>query len=254
MGAVIGDRELCQFRREYYELFSVLFLREPTAELLTLLGQNLKARIEAAGTLHPLLGEGWREVGQFLGAGLENPRDLAAKVAEEFTPLLVGPGIPKLTPCESFYLTGKLFGAPLVLIRNFMRRVGIEKEEKWPEPEDHIAFTCDVMRQLITRQSASNNPDEETRWLNLQGDFAKVHLSRWVPRFAEDLEQMGGEFYRGIGKIVRAFLELEKELLADWGSERPAHLIQVKESSFKGPLFEAETAEEPEEEPPSSPP
>jgi len=254
MGAVIGDRELSQFRREYYELFSFLFLREPTVELLTLLGQNVEARTEAAAALHPLLGEGWREVGQFLQKDRENPKALVAKAVEEFTPLFVGPGIPKITPCESFYLTGKLFGAPLVQIRNFMRRIGLEKGEEWPEPEDHIAFTCDIMRQLITRQEASGNPDEETQWLNLQGDFLKAHLSRWVPRFAEDLEKMGGELYRGIGKVLRGFMELEKELLADWGSERPAHLIQVKESGFRGPLFTAETADEPEEESPSCPP
>ena len=247
---MIGDRELSQFRREYYELFSVLFLREPTAELLTALGQNLEARVEAATALHPLLGDGWREMGQFLQKDRENPKAVAAKVAEEFSPLFVGPLIPRITPCESFYLTNKLFGAPLVQIRNFMRRVGLEKREEWPEPEDHIAFTCDLMRQLITRQEASANPDEETQWLNLQGDFMKVHLSRWIPRFGEDLEKMGGDFYRGIGKIVRGFLEFEKELLTDWGSERPAHLIQVKESTFTGPLFTPETAEDPEEEAP----
>ncbi len=254
MGAVIGDRELCQFRREYYELFSVLFLREPTAELLTALGQNLEARVEAAAALHPVLGEGWQEVGQFLQQDRENPKDLVAKVTDEFTPLLVGPGIPKITPCESLYLTGTLFGAPLVQIRNFMRRVGLAKQEEWPEPDDHIAFTSDIMRQLITRQETAANPDEETQWLNLQGDFLKAHLSRWVPRFAEDLEKLGGEFYRGVGKVVRGFLELEKEILADWGSEKPAHLIQIKESGFKGPMFMAETADEPEEESPSCPP
>ncbi|MFQ5881871.1 MAG: molecular chaperone [Candidatus Methylomirabilales bacterium] len=254
MGAMIGDRELCQFRREYYELFSSLFLREPTADLLNLLGRDLEARIEAASALHPLLGEGWQEVGQFLRADLERPQARAAKAADEFTPLFVGPLIPKLTPCESFYLTGKLFGAPLVLVRNFMRRVGLEKREEWPEPEDHIAFTFEIMRQLIIRQEASVNPDEETRWLNLQGDFIKAHLSRWVPRVGEDLEKLGGEFYRGIGKMVRGFLECEKELLADWGSEKAPHLIQVKESAFRGPMFTPETAGEPEEESPSGEP
>ena len=250
MGAVIGDRELSQFRREYYELLSVLFLREPTAELLTALGQNLETRVEAAAALHPVLGEGWREVGQFLKQERENSKDLAAKVTEEFTSLFVGPLIPRITACESFYLTGKLFAAPLVQIRSFMRRVGLEKREEWPEPEDHISFSCDIMRQLITRQQSSANPDEETQWLNLQGDFLKAHLSRWVPRFGEDLEKMGGDFYRGIGKIVRGFLDFEKELLADWGSEKPVHLIQVKESTFTGPLFTPETAEDPELETP----
>lgn len=250
MGAVIGDRDLSQFRREYYALFSFLFLREPTAALVELLGQNVEARTEAAAALRPILGQGWREVGQFLQKNRGNPQEQAAKMVEEFTPLFVGPLIPKITPCESFYLTGKLFGAPLVLIRNFMRRVGLTKSDEWPEPEDHIAFTCDIMRQLIIRQEKAPNPDEETQWLNLQGDFWKAHLGRWVPRFAEDLEKWGGEFYRGIGKVVRGFLEFEKEVLADWGSERPAHLIQVKESSFKGPLFTAETAEE---EPPGPP-
>ena len=241
---MIGDRDLSQFRREYYALFSILFLREPTAALVTLLGQNVEARTAAAAALHPVLGEGWREVGQFLQKDRENPEALAAKMVEEFTPLFVGPLVPKITPCESFYLTGKLFGAPLVLIRNFMRRLDLEKSEEWPEPEDHIAFTCDIMRQLITRQEGAANPDEEIQWLNLQGDFWKAHLGRWVPRFADDLEKWGGEFYRGMGKAVRGFFEFEKEVLADWGSERPAHLIQVKESTFTGPLFTAETAEE----------
>jgi hypothetical protein len=63
-------------------------------------------------------------------------------------------------------------------------------------------------------------------------------------------EKLGGEFYQGIGKVLRGFLELEKELLADWGSEKPAHLIQIKESGFKGPLFTAEAADEPGEESP----
>lgn len=247
---MIGDRELSQFRREYYTLFSSLFLREPTTALVTLLGKNVEARTAAAAGLHPVLGEGWREVGQFLRKDRENPEALAAKMVEEFTPLFVGPLIPRVTPCESFYLTGKLFGAPLVLIRNFMRRVGLEKGEEWPEPEDHIGFTCDIMRQLITRQESAANPDEETQWLNMQGDFWKAHLGRWIPRFADDLEKWGGEFYRAIGKVVRGFFEFEKEILADWGSERPAHLIQVKESTFKGPLFTAETAEE---EPPGPP-
>jgi hypothetical protein len=71
-----------------------------------------------------------------------------------------------------------------------------------------------------------------------------------VPRFGEDLEKFGGKFYQGIGKMVRGFLEFEKEILADWGSETPTHLIQVKESSFKGPLFTAEAADEPGEESP----
>lgn len=251
---MIGDRELSKFRREYYELFSALFLREPPAALLILLGQNLEARIEAAAALHPLLGEGWHAVGHFIKQDREKPTALAATVAEEFTPLFVGPGVPQITPCESFYLTGRLFGAPLVLIRNFMRRVGLEKREEWPEPEDHIAFTCEIMRQLILRQEAAVNPDEEARWLNLQGDFVKAHLSRWAPRFGQDVEKLAGTFYRGIGKMVRGFVELEGELLADWGSETPKHLIQVKESSFKGPLFTPETAEDPEEEPPSSSP
>ena len=251
---MIGDRELAQFRREYYELFSALLLREPPAELLGLLGRNLEARIEAAAALNPLLGEGWREVGQFVQSDRQDPKALATKVAEEFTPLFVGPGVPKITPCESFYLTGKLFGAPLVLIRNFMRRVGLEKREEWPEPEDHVSFTCDIMRQLISRQEASANPDEETRWLTLQGDFMKAHLRQWIPRLAQDLEKQGGEFYRGIGKMLQGFLEFEGEVLADWGMEKAPHLIQVKESTFRGPMFSPETAEDPEEESPHSPP
>ncbi|MFQ5839671.1 MAG: molecular chaperone [Candidatus Methylomirabilales bacterium] len=240
MGAVIGDRDLSRFRQEYYALTSLLFLRQPTEEALKLLATGSDERAEGAVHLNQELARGWKAIGRALKELAENPAATLEKAVEEYNELFGGL-VPPLTPCESLYLTGKLFGTPLAAIRNLMNRIGLEKSPEYPEPEDHIGFLAEIMRQLILRQEAAKDPDEETKWLNYQGDLLKGHLSRWVPRFCDDLEKAErADLYAGVAKLLRGLMHLEAELLAEWGSAQPEHILQikVKEKDFTGPLFD----------------
>ena len=239
---MIGDRDLLEFRQGYYDLFVSLLWKEPAGDLLAALGEGLAERIGAARDLQPLLAEGWEEIGRVLADTSEEP--LGERVAEEYTSLFIGPPGPEVSLYESAYLTGRLMDRPLATVRSFLGEIGIQKQEGFAEPEDFLAFELEIMRRLIARQRSAGDANEEDRWMGRQADFLKRHLLVWAPAAACDLESaMSAAFYRGVAKLLRAFLAFEQELFRGWGPELVPSLQQARQSlagegEWKGPLFD----------------
>jgi TorA maturation chaperone TorD len=237
------DADLLAFRRGYYDLLVSLLWREPAAELVAGLGDGIAERTVGAAGLHQGLGAGWEAIGAFL-AEVPGP-SLADTVQDEYTRLFLGPGVPPLHLYESYYLTGKVLGRPLAEVRGYLDRVGLRKEPDYSEPEDFLAFELEVMRRLLVRQAAATDPGEGARWLDSQASFLKDHLLVWGPAAAQDLTAAAGaRFYRGVGLILEAFLELERELLREWGPGEVPSLDAVRRrlagsGEWRGPLFEA---------------
>lgn len=239
---MIGDRDLLAFRQGYYDLFVSLLWKEPAGELLAALAEGMQARIDGARNLHPLLGEGWGEIARFLDRA--DRRTLGESGADEYTRLFLGPRGPEVNPYESFYLTGRLLDRPLALVRSFLNEIGIAKQAGYAEPEDFLAFELEVVRRLIGRQRAATGPEAEAQALDLQATFLKRHLLVWGPAAATDLrEAKGAVFYRGVGRLLEGFLELERDLFKGWGREELRSLDEARQSfargkEWKGPLFD----------------
>src|SRR5690606_11386008 len=70
-------------------------------------------------------------------------------VAREYHDLFIGVGRGELLPFGSYYLTGFLHERPLALLRDDLRRLGIERDESVAEPEDHLGFLCEAMAGLL---------------------------------------------------------------------------------------------------------
>jgi TorA maturation chaperone TorD len=233
------DRELAQFRQQYYGLLVNLLSREPTAEVLAALGAGISERAEAARALHPLLGEGWDRLAKLL------PALTAASAEEEFLALFIGPFQPAVNAYESWYLTGQLFQAPLIAVRRFLAQVGLErKEAEYPEPEDALAFELEVMNWMLTRQLAAASAEEGREWLHRQSAFLKDHLLIWAPKFTEDLETAEkARLYGGVALLLRGLLSMERQRLQGMGVPSIETLDQARRRygsprGFRGPLFD----------------
>jgi TorA maturation chaperone TorD len=237
------DPDLLAFRRGYYDLFVSLLWREPSAELVARLGDGIAERAAGAAGLHAGLGAGWEAIGAFL-AEVSGP-GLVDAVQDEYTRLLLGPGVPPIHLYESYYLTGKVLGRPLAEVRRYLEEVGLRKEPGYSEPEDFLAFELDVMRRLLGRQTAAADEAEAGRWLSAQATFLKSHLLVWAPTAARDLAAAAGaRFYRGVGLALEAFLELERELVRELGPGEIPTLDAARRrlagaGEWRGPLFEA---------------
>ena len=130
----------------------------------------------------------------------------AKGVSREYDALFVGLGRGELLPYASYYLTGFLNEKPLARLRGHMAEFGIARNPDVKEPEDHIASLCEMMAGIIRGDFG--------REVSLadQHAFFNTHVATWAGHFFTDLEGAEGSvFYAPVGKIGRAFMEIEFE-------------------------------------------
>ena len=241
---MLRDRDLVQFRQTYYRLFVQLWWKEPAADFIATLRDNMRARAEAAAAVHPLMGSGWQIIDGYLTD--HRPETVAA----EFTQLFLAPFARGIRPYASYYLTGQYFKGPLIAWRGFCKQLGIEKRSQdFTDPEDVLAFELDVMRWLIDKQAVAA-PADTDHWLRWQATCLKEHLLVWAPSCASDIEQAPqAAFYRGAAQLLRGFLEVEQSLFRDWGLGKVATLAEARAHygaapEWRGPLFDVADDEE----------
>jgi len=186
-----GDiSEIDSARAQEYALLAALLGRAPGADLLGRLAQ-LRGDASPLGLAHADLAEAAADTN-------------ADKVEREFFNLFIGVGRGELLAYGSYYLTGFLHERPLARLRQDLSELGIERAEGVAEPEDHAAILCEIMAGLINQKFPA--PQDADRGL-----FEK-HLRPWIGRFFADLEQaQEAKFYRRVGRLGRAFVEIETE-------------------------------------------
>lgn len=179
-------------RAELYGLLSRLLSGPPKAD-------DLKNLAKLSGDSSDL-GQGIKALARV--AAITSPQ--AAE--REYNALFIGLGRGELLPYGSYYLTGFLNEKPLALLRDHMIKLGIKRDKSVKEPEDHIATVCEMMAGLITGAYGHSLSvgDQEA--------FFNTHLAVWAGHFFADLEGAEGSlFYAPVGKIGRAFIEIEIE-------------------------------------------
>ena len=147
-------------------------------------------------------------LGKALAAlGAIGVRTARGAAGEEYSLLFYGMGGGgELLPYGSNYLTGALYEKPLADLRGAMAELGIADSGLSKEPEDHIAFLCEIMHGLIT--GAFGEPAD----LATQAKFFKAHLAPWAGKFFEDLESAKtAALYMPVGTIGKLFLAIEAE-------------------------------------------
>jgi TorA maturation chaperone TorD len=185
--------EIDTARAQEYALLATLLSHSPDSRLISRLAL-LNGDASLIGIAHTTLGE----------AAARTNED---KVAREYFDLFVGVGGGLLLPYSSHYLTGGLFGRPLVRVRDALQRLGIEKAPERSEPEDHAAFLCEVMAGLVGGGIAAQAGADR--------DFFEEHLLPWIRRFFADLEQAeSADFYASVGVLGRTFVDVETEAFA----------------------------------------
>jgi TorA maturation chaperone TorD len=181
--------ELDRARAREYALLATLLARGPDTELIGRLAL-LHGDATPLGMAHAALADASHGSSE-------------ASAAREYFDLFVGLGQGQLLPYASHYLTGSLYGRPLVELRETFQRLGIERVIQ-SEPEDHIATLCEIMAGLIG--GTINGPDGCDR------DFFTEHLATWARRFFVDLERTNPVgFYARVGSLGRTFMEIETE-------------------------------------------
>jgi len=130
-----------------------------------------------------------------------------ADATEEYNALFVGMGAGgELLPYASYYRTGLVYDKPLADLRGDLARLGIGPKPDTTEPEDHIAFMCEVMHGLIVGSFGAPTSVADQR------AFFQAHLQPWAARFFADLEKaQSARLYAPLGTIGKLFTAIEAE-------------------------------------------
>ena len=191
VGGLPDDIDL--LRAQQYDLLAALLGRAPDTSLLA----ALAALKDGDGVLG-------RQTAALRRAAAETGSDA---VEREYFALFIGVGRGELLPYASYYLTGFLNERPLARVREDFLALGIERDEAMTEPEDHLAILLDVMAGLAASRFAVEPEAERAFFLR--------HIAPWAERFFADLERAkAARFYRPVGALGRAFLEVEAAAFA----------------------------------------
>ena len=136
----------------------------------------------------------------------------------DFSSLFVGPYKLLAPPYGSVYLEdGKFMGDSTLDVRNCYESEGLNITIK--DAPDHIAMELEFMYYLIAKQieaiENSNSQDAES-YLQKQHSFLQTHLIRWLPKFAENVQQNAQtEFYRKLSLLTNNFAQSDIKILAE---------------------------------------
>ena len=180
-------------RAQEYALLSALLARAPDAAFLKKLSQ-LRGDATPLGVAHAALADAAAAA-------------TVQQVEREYFDLFIGLGRGELMPYGSYYLTGFVYERPLARLRQDLAQFGIERADDEIEPEDHAAIVCEIMSGLCARRFHAPASSDEILF--------EKHLAPWLERFFTDLSQAEtAKFYRHVGTLGCAFIEIETEALA----------------------------------------
>ena len=84
--------------------------------------------------------------------------------------------------------------------------------------QDNLAFELAFMAFLVNNERISlNNNDEVVAndWKNLQREFLKDHLSKWIGDYAKLAEEKGKGLYSYLAKVSSIWVDLDYEFLIE---------------------------------------
>ncbi|MFO8046693.1 MAG: molecular chaperone TorD family protein [Halomonas sp.] len=194
--------ELHALRADVYRLLARLLREPPDEDLLAWL-----ADLEVEDDTSPLAVP-WRQLIEV--ARHSRPQTLG----QEHFRHLVGVIQGDVTPYASWYRNGELMDQALVALRHDLKALGIERDERVRDPEDHLAALCETMALLIE----SGSPAEAR--------FFMTHLAPWAATCLADLARVESAFYSGLGRLGRAFIDREEALLAGEAAQEPIRLVE----------------------------
>ena len=211
----------CEARANMYALLGRVYRVEADEALL----DRLRDARYAARTGNDEADEGYRRVVGFLGGPREHMvRELAKDYVRAFIGY-TGDHDSAAYPYESVYRSEKhlLMQESRDEVLACYRAAGLEKDEGWREPEDHVALEFEYMQAMATRAAEALRTGETPLAQDLlrdQSHFLQDHINAWVPSFTRDVEHCATtDFYRGFALVTRGFVACEMELFGELGGE-----------------------------------
>ncbi len=215
-------------RSRVYGFLGAVYNRMPNDQFASSLSSpEVAAFLASVGQMEDDPGdmqEGLRLIEAFIRASKDKPvEQLKTELAVDRTKLLRGikPGYGPPPPYEGVYaaMAQEALGQTMMSVRNIYAESGVVLPEEIHDQPDFIGFELDFMRHLTEKEAeawANEENEEVVKIIKKERAFLDEHILRWVPRFCDLMfEQAQLDFYRGIARLTKGFVQGEAHTAAE---------------------------------------
>jgi TorA maturation chaperone TorD len=189
-------------RKGMYEFLATVLLDAPPRNFLEDLMKG-----EISFPPHPLIDDGARTLSELAGR-FKSANDFERFVRQEYTAVFVNPFDSVVSLYQSVYESNTPYRDVTLRIKRKYIEMGYLLQ-KPTEPADHIGIELMFMAESCKAALEGHKIEE----LKKQKKFLEEEILRWVFRFCDALENNGNaHFYKGISKILRGFMQIEKRI------------------------------------------
>ena len=214
--------DLYKSREQMYRLLSRLYLLEVDEELFGVL-KEMKFPKDAADEE---LKEGYaRMQGYLQDAAMRTQKEdgqeeVLDELAVDYARIFLSAGVAQgkaAFPFESVYTSRQHL--MMQESRNDVIALYADKgltpgKDMYRVPEDHLGLLLEYMALLCAKAIQEEDGIQDASFAE-QKEFLEQHLANWVPAFTADVMAYAStDFYRGLGKLTKGFLSLERGLFA----------------------------------------
>ncbi len=206
-------KELMNNRRNIYQLLSRLFQTEIDEALLNGL-KTITLPVGLDGSLLSEYNSAFERYNEYFANDFdESIDDLAVDYATTFLGAGIAQGASAF-PYESVYTSVKkiMMQEAWSEVIQIYKDNGIQRHDNHNDlMEDHISIELGFMAYLCEETAEYT---DMLSGLEKQKEFINRHLLNWVPTFCLDIKQYADtEFYRMIGQLTSAFLQLDSVII-----------------------------------------
>jgi len=140
------------------------------------------------------------------------PQDLSMLRARHAR-LLVGPGLPVVSPYESWHRDAQMVGAASVEVGQWYEAMGAEVPAG--ELPDHVCMELAFLAYLYRQEAYALEQgltEEAKVWHKQARRFLRKHPLKWLPQVGDVLAEKGGAVFGPLGYLVAAFIREEAGL------------------------------------------
>lgn len=134
-------------------------------------------------------------------------------IYSDYIRLFVGPGKPLAPPWESTYnADGEclVFQKETLEVRKQFKAQGLQVNNLYHEPDDHIAYELEyiaILSERIAEALENGNEDRAEELARDQAIMFEKHVFVWAFKWVQAVQQYAEtDFYRGIASLVQGFL------------------------------------------------
>jgi len=140
-------------------------------------------------------------------------------VEADYVRLFIGPKKVLAPPWESYYLNKDhiLFQVETLQVRNWYRRFGLEAENLYHEPDDHLGIEFSFIAHLAKQGLQAcevGDIKKLKRMLKAQSEFIHTHPQRWIGAWQGNVEANARtDFYLGISRLASGVIDTLQAIL-----------------------------------------